>query len=187
MFSDVLVEQMVKEALIRAELRHRRGAVAGGRGDLSAAFADPLRAGKQSGSRQRGVQEARLREQLLPFRGKREKCCHRLFRHDDKGAAVLNEYVVTNQWIYPKSYGGKRLDIVLLVNGFPIAVGELKTPAREAISWMDGAGDILSYAKKHSEDVRDECLQLCLRGQMLPLRLRQCSAHRLGTLAYGRA
>lgn len=35
----------------------------------------------------------------------------------------------------------------LLVNGFPIAVGELKTPVREAISWMDGAGDILAYEK----------------------------------------
>ena len=35
----------------------------------------------------------------------------------------------------------------LLVNGFPIAVGELKTPVREAISRMDGAGDILAYEK----------------------------------------
>lgn len=58
-----------------------------------------------------------------------------------------NEYVVTNQWVYPKQEGGKRLDIVLLVNGFPIAIGELKTPVRNAISWMDGAGDILAYEK----------------------------------------
>lgn len=58
-----------------------------------------------------------------------------------------NEYVVTNQWVYPKSEGGKRLDIVLLINGFPIAIGELKTPVRDAISWMDGAADILAYEK----------------------------------------
>lgn len=58
-----------------------------------------------------------------------------------------NEYVVTNQWVYPKAEGGKRLDIVLLINGFPIAIGELKTPVREAISWMDGAADILAYEK----------------------------------------
>jgi len=58
-----------------------------------------------------------------------------------------NEFVVTNQWIYPKADGGKRLDIVLLVNGFPVAIGELKTPTREAVSWMDGAGDILAYEK----------------------------------------
>lgn len=60
---------------------------------------------------------------------------------------VLNEYVVTNQWIFPKDVGGKRLDIVLLINGFPIAIGELKTPTRNAITWMDGAGDILAYEK----------------------------------------
>ena len=60
---------------------------------------------------------------------------------------ALNEYVVTNQWVYPKAEGGKRLDIVLLVNGFPVSIGELKTPVREAISWMDGAGDILAYEK----------------------------------------
>lgn len=58
-----------------------------------------------------------------------------------------NEYVVTNQWVYPKAEGGKRLDIVLLINGFPVAIGELKTPVREAISWMDGAADILAYEK----------------------------------------
>lgn len=58
-----------------------------------------------------------------------------------------NEYVVTNQWVYPRAEGGKRLDIVLLINGFPVAIGELKTPTREAISWMDGAGDILAYEK----------------------------------------
>ncbi len=61
--------------------------------------------------------------------------------------ADKNEYVVTNQWVYPKAEGGKRLDIVLLINGFPVAIGELKTPTREAISWMDGAGDILAYEK----------------------------------------
>lgn len=61
--------------------------------------------------------------------------------------ASKNEYVITNQWIYPRGDGGKRLDIVLLINGFPVAVGELKTPTRDAISWMDGAGDILAYEK----------------------------------------
>jgi type I restriction enzyme R subunit len=60
---------------------------------------------------------------------------------------ALNEYVVTNQWVFPKEDGGKRLDIVLLINGFPIAIGELKTPTRNAITWMDGAGDISAYEK----------------------------------------
>lgn len=58
-----------------------------------------------------------------------------------------NEYVVTNQWIYPQKENGKRLDIVLLINGFPVVVGELKTPVRNAITWLDGAGDIAAYEK----------------------------------------
>lgn len=59
----------------------------------------------------------------------------------------LNEYVVTNQWVYPKKEDGKRLDIVLLINGFPVAIGELKTPVRNAITWLDGANDIAAYEK----------------------------------------
>lgn len=58
-----------------------------------------------------------------------------------------NEYVVTNQWVYPMEKGGKRFDIVLLVNGFPLVIGELKTPVRDAITWLDGAQDIHDYEK----------------------------------------
>lgn len=60
---------------------------------------------------------------------------------------ALNEYVVTNQWCFPTKEGGKRLDLVLLVNGFPLIIGELKTPFRDAISWLDGAKDIADYEK----------------------------------------
>ena len=58
-----------------------------------------------------------------------------------------NRYVVTNQWVYPCAEGGKRLDIVLLINGFPVVIGEIKTATREAISWIDGTEDILDYQK----------------------------------------
>lgn len=62
-----------------------------------------------------------------------------------------NTFVITNQWVYPQASGGKRLDIVLLINGFPVAIGEMKSPVRPAISWMDGAGDILNYEKSIPE------------------------------------
>ena len=42
-------------------------------------------------------------------------------------------------------------DIVLLINGFPAAIGELKTPVRNAITWLDAAGDIASYEKSIPE------------------------------------
>jgi len=56
----------------------------------------------------------------------------------------LNEYVVTNQWVFPKEEGGKRLDIVLLINGFPVSVGELKTPTRSSV----GAGSAAHEQRK---------------------------------------
>lgn len=67
------------------------------------------------------------------------------FGTEINGMLDKNQYVVTNQWVYPKKEGGKRLDIVLLVNGFPFAIGELKTPVRAAITWLDGAQDINKY------------------------------------------
>ena len=51
--------------------------------------------------------------------------------------------------MYPSVENGKRFDIVLLINGFPVAIGELKTPVRAAISWLDGAKDIRDY--EHSQ------------------------------------
>lgn len=71
----------------------------------------------------------------------------RFFGTMKKEDLALNEYVVTNQWVYPKKEDGKRLDIVLLINGFPVAIGELKTPVRNAITWLDGATDIAAYEK----------------------------------------
>lgn len=71
----------------------------------------------------------------------------RFFGTMTKKDLALNEYVVTNQWSFPKKEGGKRLDLVLLVNGFPLVIGELKTPFRNAITWLDGAKDIADYEK----------------------------------------
>lgn len=62
-----------------------------------------------------------------------------------------NEYVVTNQYVYPYEVGGKRLDLVLLINGIPLVIGELKTPVRESISWIDAAEDLLDYQKSIPE------------------------------------
>jgi type I restriction enzyme R subunit len=49
----------------------------------------------------------------------------------------LNSFVITSQWAYPRSQTGKVLDIVLFINGFPMVIGELKTPSRSAITWLD--------------------------------------------------
>ena len=52
-----------------------------------------------------------------------------------------NSFILTNQFkIYARET--KIPDIVLLVNGIPLVVGEAKTPVRPAVSWLDGAHDI---------------------------------------------
>ena len=69
------------------------------------------------------------------------------FGTEINGKSDLNDYMVTNHWCFPKAKadGGKELDIVLLINGIPVAVGEMKTPVRAAITWLDGAKDISDY------------------------------------------
>ena len=52
------------------------------------------------------------------------------------------ENIQNNDFTVTKEYNvklQKRSDIVLLVNGIPLVVGECKTPVRPAISWFDGA------------------------------------------------
>ena len=60
----------------------------------------------------------------FPFGKDRRMIPVRFFGTMTREELSQNEYVVTNQWIYPSRDHGKRLDIVLLINGFPIAVGE---------------------------------------------------------------
>ena len=76
-----------------------------------------------------------------------------------------NTFVVTNQWVYPQKVGGKRLEVVLLINGFPVAIGEMKSPVRPAISWMDGAGDILDYEKSIPEMFVTNILNFATEGK----------------------
>lgn len=146
-FSDVMVEPMVKEALIRlnpeiAEEPSRADEVI-----------YKLRAIILSVQHHNLITQNELFQRMIfeensyPFGKNGRMIPIRFFGTMKKEDLALNEYVVTNQWIYPQAEGGKRLDIVLLVNGFPISIGELKTPVRNAITWLDAASDILSYEK----------------------------------------
>ena len=86
-------------------------------------------------------------ENSFPFGKERRMTPIRFFGTMTEEELAKNEYVVTNQWVYPMEKGGKRFDIVLLVNGFPLVIGELKTPVRDSITWLDGAQDIQDYEK----------------------------------------
>jgi len=52
-----------------------------------------------------------------------------------------NTYVVTNQYrIHHRET--KIPDVVMMINGIPVVVGEAKTPIRPSVSWLDGAHEV---------------------------------------------
>jgi type I restriction enzyme, R subunit len=138
-YSEVFVETMVRDALIRLnpeikaqpdradEVLYRLRTI-----PLTVQSEGLVRANEMFAEWVRG-------EKSMPF-GERGE--HTQVRLVDFADITNNEFAVTSQWVYPTREGGKRFDIVLLVNGLPLIVGEAKTPVRPAITWVDGASDI---------------------------------------------
>lgn len=146
-YADVLVEPMVKEALIRL---NPEIAEEPSRADEVIYKLRSLILSTQTHdlvTRNEQFKKLIFEENSFPFGKDGKMIPIQFFCTIADDSLDKNEYVVTNQWIYPTLDGGKRLDIVLLINGFPIAVGELKTPVRDAITWLDAAGDISAYEK----------------------------------------
>ncbi len=149
--ADVIVESMVKDALVRlnpeiAEDPSRADEVIYKlRAMLQPFPSDNLVAQNEA------FKKKLFEENSYPFGEDGRSTSISFFGTMTKEELAKNEYVVTNQWVYPSVDNGKRLDIVLLINGFPVAIGELKTPVRNAISWLDGAQDIAGYEKSIPE------------------------------------
>jgi type I restriction enzyme R subunit len=146
-YSDVMVETMVKEALIRlnpeiAEEPSRADEVIYKLRTIILTV-QPHNLVTQNELFKKMVFE----ENSYPFGKDGRMIPIRFFGTMTKEDLELNEYIVTNQWVYPQKENGKRLDIVILINGFPMAIGELKTPVRNSITWLDAARDIAAYEK----------------------------------------
>lgn len=144
---DVMVEPMVKAALIRlnpiiAENPDRADEVIY-KLRTTILSARPHDVVTQNEAFKRLIFE----ENSFPFGEHGEHVSINLFGSESHGDLDQNEYVVTNQWIFPRVDGGCRFDIVLLINGFPVSIGELKTPVRSSITWLDGANDIADYER----------------------------------------
>ena len=75
-------------------------------------------------------------QRSMPFGADGEHVTVRLVDFDDQ---ENNQYVVTTQFTIKPDSTEKRADLVLLVNGIPLAVIEAKTPVRSSESWLDGA------------------------------------------------
>lgn len=80
-----------------------------------------------------------------------------------------NYCVVTNQWEYPRASrdGGKRLDLVFVINGIPMVIGEAKTPVRPQVTWADGATDIVHYQRSIPEMFVPNVLSFATEGREL--------------------
>ncbi|MBK6857823.1 MAG: HsdR family type I site-specific deoxyribonuclease [Microthrixaceae bacterium] len=73
----------------------------------------------------------------------------RLIDFDD---LANNRFVVSDEVTFGVAGDQVRFDLVLWVNGIPLAVGELKTPTSVKKSWLGGANDIVeSYQPEHPE------------------------------------
>lgn len=77
-------------------------------------------------------------EKTLPFGENNRHVPIRLIDFDNH---ANNSYIATNQYrVHLRET--KIPDIVLLLNGLPVVVGEAKTPIRPSVSWLDGAHEV---------------------------------------------
>ncbi len=108
-------------------------------------------------------------ENSFPFGKDGEYVPIKFFDTNPDTANKNNSYVVSNQWEYPKSSyaGGKRLDIVLLINGIPMVIGEVKTATKASVTWADGAKDIIDYQKSVPEMFVPNILSFSSEGREL--------------------
>jgi len=84
-------------------------------------------------------------EKTMPFGPNGEHVTVRLVDGVD---LTQNQFVVTNQWTYRAGAVEKRFDVVFLVNGLPLIIGEAKTPTRNAVTWFDAAFQIHEIYEK---------------------------------------
>jgi len=79
-------------------------------------------------------------EKTMPFGENNRHVPVKLIDFED---LTRNDYVVTNQFrIHHRET--KIPDVVLMINGIPVVVGEAKTPIRPSVTWLDGAHEVHS-------------------------------------------
>ena len=106
-------------------------------------------------------------ENSYPFGENGDNINIRFFAKADD--AYKNRCIVSNQWEYPRKSkeGGKRLDLVYVINGIPMVVGEAKTPVKASVTWADGAADIMHYQKSIPEMFVPNILTFASEGREL--------------------
>ena len=78
----------------------------------------------------------------------------------------------------------KRFDVVFLVNGLPLVIGEAKTPTRSAVTWFDGAFQVNEiYEKQVPAMFVPNVFSFATEGRTVPLRLRPHAHRYVGAVA----
>ena len=65
----------------------------------------------------------------------------RLIDFDDPSPSA-NQWMISTEVTFTRAASRRRFDLVLWCNGFPLVVGEAKTPVRPAYTWIDGAAQV---------------------------------------------
>ncbi|TWT44976.1 Type I restriction enzyme-like protein [Phycisphaerae bacterium RAS1] len=143
--SDVMVEPWLREALIRlnpeiaAQPDRADEVIYNLRACILSVQADGVvRANENFMAWLRG-------EKTMPFGPHGEHVSIRLI---DAAKPANNRLTVCNQWTYQAGAVEKRFDVVFLVNGLPLVIGEAKTPTRSSVTWFDGAFQINEIYEK---------------------------------------
>jgi type I restriction enzyme R subunit len=141
--SEVLVEELIKEALIKLNPEIKE---------------DPIKAEEILYRLRaiilsvRGVGLVKTNEEFtkwlqnektMPFGERGEHVSIKLIDYENPRN---NQFIVTTQFKFTTNQS-RRADLVLIVNGIPLVIGEAKTPVRPAISWYDGAVQLEEYQR----------------------------------------
>ena len=81
-------------------------------------------------------------QKSMPFGPNGEHTTVRLIDFDHPEDDSSNQWMISTEVTYKQGRVEKRFDLVLWCNGFPLMVGEAKTPVRPAYTWIDGAAQI---------------------------------------------
>ena len=81
-------------------------------------------------------------QKSMPFGPNGEHAAVRLIEFDHPEDDSSNQWMISSEVTFKLGRVEKRFDLVVWCNGFPLIVGEAKTPVRAAYAWIDGAAQI---------------------------------------------
>lgn len=81
-------------------------------------------------------------QKSMPFGPNAEHTTVRLVDFDNPEDDSSNRWRISTEVTFKQGRVEKRFDLVLWCNGFPVVVGEAKSPTRPAYTWVDGAAQI---------------------------------------------